>query len=129
MDAVARYVNLAFMLAGVITYAVAGELYAAILRWVAGSGANPPLLGVNFRLAELLALVTAIGLALYLKRSRKVSTYALEVGNELSKVTWPTWKETRMSTVVVIIVTIIISLILGLFDFVWRALSGLVYNI
>ena len=48
---------------------------------------------------------------------------------ELSKVTWPKWDETRTSTVVVVITTIIIAGILGLFDFVWAKVTAWIYNI
>jgi preprotein translocase subunit SecE len=129
MDAVVRYVNLSFMMIGVITYVVMAELYASVIGMIGGVAANQPLLGVGFRLSDLLGLVTAIALTIVLKRNERVSTYALEVGNELSKVTWPTWKETKMATFIVIIITIIISLILGVFDWVWAALSSIVYDV
>ena len=129
MDAVVRYVNLSFMMIGVIAYVVMAEFYASVIGMIGGVAANQPLLGVGFRLSDLLGLVTAIALTVALKRSERVSTYALEVGNELSKVTWPTWKETKMATIVVIIITIIISLILGVFDWVWAALSSIVYDV
>ncbi|MEZ4267757.1 MAG: preprotein translocase subunit SecE [Myxococcota bacterium] len=90
---------------------------------------NRPLIGVNFRLADLLGLLTAIAITIYLRRHERVSTFSMEVGNELSKVTWPTWQETRLSTIVVIVVTIVIAAILGLFDSVWAFLSALVYKV
>ena len=85
------------------------------------------MLGANFRLANLLGLGMAIVLTFYLRR--RYSTLAMEIGNELSRVTWPTWPETRLSTIVVMIVTVIIALILGAFDYVWAQLSSLVYDI
>ena len=60
--------------------------------------------------------------------SERVSTYAMEVGNELSKVTWPSWNETKLSTIVVIITTLIIAAILGLLDLAWGSLSSLIYG-
>ena len=71
--------------------------------------------------------IFAAGLAYYLWRHPKVNHLAVEIVNELSKVTWPTRKELSASTVVVIITSIIASLILGLFDFFWAWASDLIY--
>ena len=53
---------------------------------------------------------------------------ANEVASELKKVTWPTAKEVRTATLVVIVMAIISAIILGLFDFVWSNLTELVYG-
>lgn len=124
---VARYVNLSFVAIGVLAYLILSELFTAFIE-IFGTGANMALLGHNFRLAELLAMLAAVGVAVALKRSDKVSSYALEVGNELSKVTWPTWSETKLATIVVIVTTVVISLLLGVLDLVWGALSSLIYS-
>jgi len=124
---VARYVNLSFVAIGLLAYLVLSELFTAILE-IFGTGANMALIGHNFRLAELVAMVAAVGIAVALKRNEKVSTYAMEVGNELSKVTWPTWNETKLATVVVIITTVVIALLLGVLDLAWGALSSLIYS-
>ena len=56
-----------------------------------------------------------------------VRTLATEIVNELAKVTWPTRKELSASTVVVIILSVIASIILGLFDFFWSWATDLIY--
>ena len=61
-------------------------------------------------------------------RSDRVYTLANEVTSELKKVTWPTGKEVRSATFVVIIMAIISAIILGLFDFVWSNVTELVYG-
>ena len=48
-----------------------------------------------------------------------------ETVGELRKVTWPTPPEAWALTKVVLIVTVIMSLLLGLMDFVFARLSGL----
>ncbi len=40
-----------------------------------------------------------------------------EVWIELKKVHWPSWKETRAATLVVVIVVIVFAIFLGLIDF------------
>jgi preprotein translocase subunit SecE len=71
-------------------------------------------------------IATVVGVVMY--RSDKYYHLANEVASELKKVTWPTAKEVRSATFVVIIMAIVSALILGLFDFVWSNLTELVYG-
>ena len=48
---------------------------------------------------------------------------------ELSKVSWPTRKETWSQTIVVIIVSIIAAVILGVFDAVWAQITDFIYDV
>lgn len=123
---VARYVNMSFIGVALLGWVILSE-FASWGLVLAGASYNPEVLGHNFRLGNLLGLAIAVLLTLYLKK--RYNTIAMEIGNELSRVTWPTWSETKLSTIVVIIVTIIIALILGGFDYVWAQLSSLVYDI
>jgi len=122
---VVRYVNMSFIAMGIIAYVILGELMGWVLR-MAGSASNPELLGERFRLANVIGFALALGLVLFLKK--KYNKLAMEIGNELSRVTWPSWTETKKLTVVVIIVTIILAIILGIFDYAWSQLSSLVYD-
>jgi preprotein translocase subunit SecE len=74
--------------------------------------------------AAVIAGIT--GIVMY--RSDKYSGLANEVAAELKKVTWPTAKEVRTATIVVIVMAIISAIVLGLFDFVWSNLTELVYG-
>jgi preprotein translocase subunit SecE len=49
---------------------------------------------------------------------QKITQFIKEAKIELKKVTWPTPKQTMASTAVVIILVFILSVILGIFDFV-----------
>ena len=69
---------------------------------------------------------TVVGVSMY--RNDKYYGLANEVASELKKVTWPTAKEVRAATLVVIVMAIISAIILGLFDFVWSNLTELVYG-
>ena len=55
----------------------------------------------------------------------KIKRFWRETVGELRKVTWPTPPEAWALTKVVLIVTVIMSLILGLMDFVFQKLIGL----
>ena len=61
-------------------------------------------------------------------KNEKIYGYCNEVAAELKKVTWPGSKEVRAATIVVIVMTIISASILGFFDFVWDAVTKLIYG-
>jgi preprotein translocase subunit SecE len=75
-----------------------------------------------------IAVIIAGAVTLYCWRHPKINMLAKEIATELSKVTWPTRKETSAFTITVIVTTIIASTILGLFDMFWATLTGLVYR-
>ena len=60
------------------------------------------------------------------KKENAVVKYLKETRAELRKVTWPTPEEARNLTVIVLIVTVVMSLFLGLLDFVFTVLFRLV---
>lgn len=73
--------------------------------------------------------VVAVLASVIAYRSAKTHTFVTEVCVELSKVTWPTRKETWAQTVVVLIVSVIAAVILGVFDTVWSQITDLIYNV
>ena len=83
---------------------------------------NATLISVASGLIAFIAAVIAY-------RSKKVHTFVVEVCVELSKVTWPTRKETWSQTIVVVIVSIIAAIILGVFDGIWSTITDLIYNV
>jgi preprotein translocase subunit SecE len=88
---------------------------------------SPETLPSEFRLSVISAVVAIVaGIGMY--RSDKYYGLANEVAGELKKVTWPSVKEVRAATIVVIVMAIISALILGLFDLVWSNLTELVYG-
>ena len=94
------------------------------IDWIWGYFGTPP---SEFKITITAAVVaTLTGVIMY--RSDKYYYLANEVASELKKVTWPTAKEVRTATFVVVIMAIISAIILGLFDFVWSNLTELVYG-
>ena len=75
--------------------------------------------------AGLVAFIAAV--ASY--RSKKIHTFVVEVCVELSKVTWPSRKETWSQTIVVIVVSIIAAIILGVFDAMWSQITDFIYDV
>ena len=124
---VTRAVNLSFVATGILLWLISVDLYAFVFE-IVGRRFDIQLIGQEFVLSDLLGILTGIVGAAALKRHEKVNTLAHEIANELSKVTWPSWPETRSSTVVVIIVTLICALGFAFFDFIWSNLTGLIYS-
>jgi preprotein translocase subunit SecE len=114
-----RYVHVGFF--------VAGFLLAYVVAKVIGG-----LWSLVWATNELAVAAIAVGVAavatIYAWRHPRLNMLSKEIATELSKVTWPTRKETSAFTVTVVVFTIIAALILGLFDMFWAALTGLVYT-
>jgi preprotein translocase subunit SecE len=94
------------------------------IDWVWGYVATSPSESTLSLIAAVGAVVT--GVTLY--RNDRVYNLANEVASELKKVTWPTAKEVRAATIVVIVMAIVSATILGVFDLVWANLTELVYG-
>jgi preprotein translocase subunit SecE len=94
------------------------------IDWIWGYFGTPP---SEFQIS-VFAAVVAVGTGAVMYRSDKYYFLANEVATELKKVTWPTAKEVRTATTVVIIMALVSAVILGLFDFVWSNLTELVYG-
>ena len=94
------------------------------IDWVWGYFGSPP---SEFNIS-LLSGIVAIVLSITLYRNDRIYSLANEVAQELKKVTWPSAKEVRTATIVVIVMAIVSAIILGVFDFVWSNLTELVYG-
>ncbi len=70
----------------------------------------------------------SLGLGTYLYRDERTYNLVTEVTAELKKVTWPTAKDVKQATIVVVIMTIISASILGFFDLVWSQVTKLIYG-
>jgi preprotein translocase subunit SecE len=109
-------------LSGAALVALVGDkLFTSI--FLLANVSNNALLGENFTLSTLVAVLLAIGTAWYFYLP-KYKLYVNETIDEVSKVSWPTWSETKTNTVVVIIFSFISAGILGVFDFVFSNLTS-----
>jgi len=57
-----------------------------------------------------------------LLRHQKANTFMNEVMVELSRVSWPTQKETTSATMIVLVMVIISGVLLGFLDYLWTVL-------
>jgi preprotein translocase SecE subunit len=94
------------------------------IDWVWGYFGTAP---SEFKMSVMAAVGAVVaGVALY--RNDRVYHLANEVSSELKKVTWPTAKEVRSATIVVVVMAVTSAIILFLFDLVWSGLTDLVYG-
>jgi preprotein translocase subunit SecE len=111
-----------------LMYLIGGVVLFYLSKWTADwlwgyFGGTPDELAITVG-AALLTIVT--GVVMY--RHDRIYTLANEVAVELKKVTWPTAKEVRAATIVVLVMSLIAAIILGVFDLVWSNLTELVYG-
>jgi preprotein translocase SecE subunit len=75
----------------------------------------------------LVALVISAGIAFFLWKKKVVHDFVTDVVVELHKVTWPSRKDVQGSTIVVIIGTLLLAVILFIFDYFWSwAIRGII---
>ena len=85
------------------------------------------LLGDEWTLTTVLGYGIAAVLGVLAWRSPRVNGVSMQVAQELELVSWPNLRETRASTVAVVVFTFVAAFTLGIFDLVWSRLSALVY--
>jgi len=81
----------------------------------------------GWTLSTLIGFLVAAVVAVVVWRIPRTQTVSLEIALELKRVTWPSLRETRASTVAVVVASFIAAMVLGVFDFIWGRLSALVY--
>jgi preprotein translocase subunit SecE len=115
-----RWVQLGFMAAAILLVWLYDHLISAV--WYLFADPNESIVTAG-------AVVAGIVTAIILYKTAPVYGIVHGVSEELSKVTWPTRKETSSSTIVVIVTSIVAGLVLFLFDSVWAAVTDLVYKV
>ena len=115
-----RWVQLGFMVAAILLVWLYDHLITAI--WYVFADPNEALVTTG-------AVVAGIVTAAILYKNHAAHSMVEGVAEELSKVTWPTRKETSSSTMVVVVTSIVAALMLFLFDSVWSAVTDLVYKV
>jgi preprotein translocase subunit SecE len=81
----------------------------------------------NIDLIVRIASVAAGAILFFiLYRHERANQFMNEVMVELSRVSWPTQKETSNATIVVIVMVLISGVILGLLDYIWTQLLKLI---
>jgi preprotein translocase subunit SecE len=117
-----RWVVLSFIVTTVLTaWTVQAASVSAFAQFAIPDSRVGP---VN--LSTILGLVAGVVALLGLLRSQRAVTFTDEVIDELAKVTWPTREETIRASYTVVVTTLMVAVLLGLYDFVWKNLADLV---
>jgi len=119
-----RYVIISFALAAVV---VGFFLEHVLINVFAAARVNDTALFAGYTVSTVLGFGVAITLAVVAWRLTRTRTLSLQVAEELRRVTWPSFRETRAATLAVILASTIAAVILGVFDFVWNWLSQQLY--
>jgi preprotein translocase subunit SecE len=77
--------------------------------------------------ASIGAAVVAVATSFTLYRNDRVNQVTHDIVGELTKVTWPSRRETQAATIVVIIASVIAAVVIGVLDAGWSALTDLIY--
>ena len=125
MQGVQRYVVFSFLIGAGLLWVTLSRIFQAIAFAV-----NAPdfeILGSQFTASKALGMGISLVVTYVAFKNQRVNQFSSEVVAELKKVTWPGKDETKHATFVVIITTLIIALILGLFDAVWGWATSHIY--
>ena len=126
---ISKWVSLVYAAAAILIFILLDKSF----EWIGISLLNPnffdyEVLGSYVRVRTVAALVGAIGAAFYAYRRADVFAYLSEVIMELKRVTWPSLDETRRSTIVVIVFTILLSTYLATFDYIWKLVTDFIIS-
>jgi preprotein translocase subunit SecE len=107
----------------VIFFLIAGFVFALFLEHVFGliwarAGWSDPVIieGVDWQVSSLVGYAFAAAFAVVAYLHPRSQALSLEVASELMKVTWPSWSETKASTVAVIVASVVAALLLFFID-------------
>lgn len=117
-----RLVMTFFIVATIITAAFYSKLFAGIFQ-VFGVK-DPAVLGRDFTNSTMFALLATVASLYYAIRATVAYGFVQQVADELVKVTWPSFDESKLHSKNTIIVTIIVSFILFFFDWVFGGLTS-----
>ncbi len=120
-----RYVAIFYVLAAIALGKFLEKIFSLAFSYARFNDATVLVEGWNVSTVAGFAVATLVAVVVW--RIPKTQAVSLEIALELKRVTWPSLRETRAATVAVVVASLIASVILGVFDFVWGRLSALVY--
>jgi preprotein translocase SecE subunit len=118
-----RYINLSFAVAGLITWVILLKFTGGLFE---SFKVTDTVLFSGIKISQMISAVSAFVGTVYVYRRADVQTWAGEVAVEVSKVTWPSWGETKQHTMVVIVFSLIVSAIIGGFDLFWKWVTDMI---
>jgi preprotein translocase subunit SecE len=110
-----RLVVIFYLLGGFVTALFVEHVLSMV--WDPLGFSNPELIeGLGWKVTTVLGVLLTAGLVVFCFLNPKVRALSLETASELMKVTWPTWSETKTSTVAVVVASLVAAVILYAID-------------
>jgi preprotein translocase SecE subunit len=111
-----RWVNAAFLAVSFLVYFLTSKLteFFVVKFDLEARIPNAEALAVG------LSVALGLGLFIYLLKNQKSRVFMDEVVLELSRVTWPTQRDTSKATIVVVIMVLIAGFVVGALDGFWH---------
>jgi len=125
MDQNEKIVSLSFVVAALIVWFAMGRFFQEMMIV---ASIRDPLWNTFMPLSRILGLAVGGGVLVYLFKATRPHDFAMDVVAELRKVTFPTFDEVRAATIVTIILVIVITSLLGVFDYLWSGVTSLIYK-
>jgi preprotein translocase subunit SecE len=110
-----RLVVISYLVFGVILALFFGHVLDAVFAQL--NVKNVQLVeGTDIKLVFVLGVLLSGGLAAFCWTNPRVKALSLEVATELMRVTWPSFEETRVSTIAVVVASVVAAVILFSMD-------------
>jgi preprotein translocase subunit SecE len=110
-----RLVVIFLILAGIVAALFFEHVLGLV--WARFGWGDPVLIeGLDWQVSTLVGYLLAVGLVAGTWFTPKSNALAIDIASELMKVTWPTWSETRASTVAVVVASVVAAVILFCID-------------
>ncbi|WP_426751450.1 preprotein translocase subunit SecE [Myxococcus sp. Y35] len=110
-----RLVVIFYLLAGIVLALFLEHVFG--LLWARFGWSDPVLIeGLDWKVSTLVGYVLAVGLAAGAYFHPRTHVLSIDVASELMKVTWPTWTETKASTMAVVVASLVAAVVLFCID-------------
>lgn len=117
-----KIVNICLIIACIFLYLVASQIAELVIDALE----LPITRDYWMTIPEMIAAGVSALVFVIVSRNRIVVEFFVEAVNELSKVTYPTKKESGQSAVVVIVLVAIATIVLALFDSIWSYVTQII---
>jgi len=110
-----RLVVIFYLAGGVVLLLFLDHLLS--LTWARFGWADPSLIeGLDWKLTSIIGALLTIGAVIFCYVNPEIRQLSIEVATELMRVTWPSWAETRVSTIAVVVASGVAAIILFAID-------------
>lgn len=121
MRSKSTFVNGFFIVLGGVSIFILNRTLISI--FTAAKITNTPILGDNFMLSTLLAVVLGAVIGFIAFKNPRLSRTVNESVDEMFKINWPSFEESKRNTMIVVATSVVASIILGAFDLTFSWLS------